>query len=295
MVDLASLVDTRQVAGSVPARSAVWIGRCRLVQIVSHHLRKLPSTGGVAVRIATWNLERPSRRSWKRLPRQRARMAEVDADVWVLTETRASIAPADGFHGVHTPPHQLRRPDEDERWVSIWSRWPLQPTDLPPDPRGAVSAVVEAPDGPVLVYGTVLPWANDPGDDGSRRMWQVHYEQIERQGAEWRLLRERHPVLPLVFAGDFNQDRDGSGWYGTHHGRQLLTDALDDAGLICASAEDVVATGKLRAHHLVDHIAICSRWAVRSDLALHCWEHIDIDGTRLSDHPTVALDVVAAS
>lgn len=167
------------------------------------------------MRIATWNLERPSRRSWKRLPRQRARMAEVDADIWVLTETRASIAPADGFRGVHAPPHPLRR--------------------------------------------------------------------------------QRHPELPLVVAGDFNQDRDGSGWYGTHHGRQLLADALDGAELICASAEDVVATGKLQAHHLVDHIAICSRWAVRSDLALHCWEHIDIDGTRLSDHPTVALDVVSAS
>lgn len=67
------------------------------------------------VRIATWNLERPSPRSWKRLPRQRNRMSRVDADVWVLTETRASIAPADGYHGVHAPPHPLRRSDTDER------------------------------------------------------------------------------------------------------------------------------------------------------------------------------------
>lgn len=243
------------------------------------------------MRIATWNLERPSLRSWKRLPRQRVRMAEVDADIWVLTETRASIAPGDGYHGIHTPPHPLRRPDEDERWVSIWSRWPLHPIDLPPDPRGAVSAIVETPDGPLVVYGTVLPWANDKGDDGNRRMWQVHYEQIQRQGAEWQVIRRRHPNLPLVVAGDFNQDRDGSGWYGTHHGRQLLTDELEHAELTCVTAEDVVAAGELRADHLVDHIAICRRWSERADVQLQCWERTDTDDTRLSDHPTVAIDV----
>jgi hypothetical protein len=112
---------------------------------------------GTAVRIATWNLERPSLRSWKRLPRQRTRMAEVDADIWILTETRASIAPGQGYHGLHCPPHPARRPDADERWVSIWSRWPLRASGVPPDPRGAVSAVVESPDGELVIYGTVLP------------------------------------------------------------------------------------------------------------------------------------------
>ncbi len=243
------------------------------------------------MRIATWNLERPSLRSWKRLPRQRARMAEAAADIWILTETRASIEPGDGFHGLHTPPHPLRRPDEDERWVSIWSRWPLHPTDLPADPRGAVSAIVQSPDGPLVIYGTVLPWANEKGDDGTARMWQVHYEQIERQGAEWQTLRQRYPELPLVVAGDFNQDRDGSGWYGTHHGRQLLTDALEHADLACVTAENVVATGKLDEAHLVDHIAISRRWADEADVHLHCWERTDTDGTRLSDHPTVAIDL----
>lgn len=243
------------------------------------------------MRIATWNLERPSPRSWKRLPRQRARMADVDAGIWVLTETRASICPAEGYHGVHAPPHPLRRPDPDERWVSIWSRWRLEATGLAPDQRGSVSAVIQAPTGPLVVYGTVLPWANDTGDDGTQRMWQAQYEQIERQGGEWRLLRERYPGLPLVVAGDLNRDRDGSGWYGTHHGRALLTDAFDRAGLTCVTAEDVVATGKLREHHLVDHVVICSRWAARSTCTLRCWEHVDRDGTRLSDHPTVAVDV----
>lgn len=88
------------------------------------------------MRIATWDLERPARGSWKRLPRQLARMDAIDADIWVLTETRASVSPAESYYGLNTPPHPTRRPELDERWVSIWSRWPLWPTALPPQSAG---------------------------------------------------------------------------------------------------------------------------------------------------------------
>lgn len=112
-------------------------------------------------------------------------MADIDADIWVLTETRASVSPAEGHYGIHTPPHPIRRPDGDERWVSIWSRWPLAPTGLAPDPRRSVSAVVESPLGDLIVYGTVLPWANERGDDGRANMWEVLEREIGRQGREW--------------------------------------------------------------------------------------------------------------
>jgi endonuclease/exonuclease/phosphatase family metal-dependent hydrolase len=243
------------------------------------------------MRVATWNLERPSRRSWKRLPRQRARMAEIDADIWILTETRASIAPADSYHGIHTPPHPVRRPDPDERWVSIWSRWPLKPTSITPNPRGSVAVIVEAPTGPVIVYGSVLAWANEKGEDGQARMWQVHYDEIRRQGREWRSLGEEHPGFPLIVAGDLNQDRDGSGWYGTRQGRELLTEAFAAADLTCLTDEDVVASGKLAESHLIDHIAASRSWVTAADPTLSCWEKTDRDGVRLSDHPTVVVDL----
>jgi hypothetical protein len=43
-------------------------------------------------------------------------MDEVAADIWVLTETRASVSPGEGFQAVHCPPHPTRREDPDERW-----------------------------------------------------------------------------------------------------------------------------------------------------------------------------------
>lgn len=245
------------------------------------------------MRIATWNLERPKARSWKRTPRQVARMAAVAADVWILTETRVDVAPGPGLHGAHTPPHPPRRPDEDERWVGVWSCWPLSPTGIAPDPSGSISLVVERPEGPFVIYGTVLPWANEPGEDGRARKWQVHEREVARQGEEWLELRRSFPDLPLIVAGDFNQDRDGSGWYGTPKVRSALTRALDDARLVCVTTEDVVTSGRLADQHLVDHVAVCGSLLASHDVSMSCWPRTDDDGVRLSDHPTVVVDLVS--
>jgi endonuclease/exonuclease/phosphatase family metal-dependent hydrolase len=243
------------------------------------------------MRIATWNVERPKPRGWKIPPAQLRRMAEVDADIWVLTETHLSHAPSDEHRSsAFSPPHPERRPTH-ERWTAIWSRWPLVVVeDPPPHRRGTVAAIVEAPGGPVLIYGTVIAWANEPHhDDGTpARQWEVHLGEIERQGREWMRLREAYPDVPLIVAGDFNQDRDGSGWYGTKATRAALTSALANAGLECVTEMDAVATGLLAAHHLVDHI--CVPAGMPDSVSVSAWENADDSGQRLSDHPTIAVD-----
>lgn len=244
------------------------------------------------LRIGTWNLERPSLRSWKKLPRQRARIEELAADVWVLTETRASISPGDGWHGLHTPPTPRRAEDRDERYVSLWSRWPVEPTSVEPHQRGSVAGLVRTPAGRLLVYGTVIAWANDKGEHGEHRMWQRHAEEIQRQGQEWQQLRDEYPGVPLVVAGDFNQDRDGSGWYGTHHVREMLTVALTAAGLVVVTDADVVQAG-LYDHNLVDHVAISTDLLAHHTTAMTVLHRDHEDGTHLSDHPTVVVDLTS--
>jgi endonuclease/exonuclease/phosphatase family metal-dependent hydrolase len=244
------------------------------------------------MRIATWNVERPKPMGWKVPPAQLRRMAEVDADVWVLTETHTQHAPsADHEFSVFSPPHDGRRPDH-ERWTGVWSRWPAtQITDPAAHRRGTVAVVVDAPTGPIVVYGTVIAWANEPlHDDGSRaRMWDLHRMEIERQGAEWVALRTAYPKLPMVVAGDFNQDRDGSGWYGTNDVRAQLGGWLDRSGLVCVTDMDAVMSGLLNSHHLVDHI--CATADIADQAKVSCWESVDETGQRLSDHPTLAIDV----
>src|SRR5664280_1921694 len=119
----------------------------------------------INLKIATWNLARV-------LPKQAARIAKivrwldrVDADVWVLTETHNSVSPGPGYSAAST--RYPDRPGEPgERWVTIWSRLPIEP--LPParDPARTVAALVQPPHGaPLVVYGTVLPWLGSPWRD----------------------------------------------------------------------------------------------------------------------------------
>jgi endonuclease/exonuclease/phosphatase family metal-dependent hydrolase len=219
-------------------------------------------------------------------------MAEVDADVWVLTETHVEHAPSDEHtFAAFSPPHPERRPVH-ERWAAIRSRWPLAPVaDPPAHRRGTVAAVVEAPTGPLLVYGTVIAWANEPTFDDGRpaRMWEVHLAEIGRQSDEWRRLRSALPDLPMVVAGDFNQDRDGSGWYGTARTRRRLGEALDLAGLTCVTDMDAEVEGLLPSGHLVDHVCLSPDLVRRS--SIRCWPQFDESGQRLSDHPTVVVDL----
>jgi endonuclease/exonuclease/phosphatase family metal-dependent hydrolase len=222
-------------------------------------------------------------------------MAAVDADIWVLTETILDHAPTtDHRYAVFSPAYPERRA-EPERWVGIWSRWPIELIETPPaHRRGSVAAIVTGPGGPIVVYGTVLAWANEPQfDDGSAaKMWEAHRAEIDRQGSEWVQLRSSFPGCPLVVAGDFNQDRDGSGWYGTSAVRSKLTDALSAADLACVTAMDAVSTGLLASQHLVDHICVSSKLAPHAKV--RCWEAVDETGQRLSDHPAVAIDLFGA-
>lgn len=137
------------------------------------------------------------------------------------------------------------------------------------------------------MFGSVIPYANAKGPDGRSRMWQEHYTELERLAEEWAALSGE---LPLIVAGDFNQDRDGSGWYGTKKGRAMLTDALDAAGLTCVTADDMVAAGQLRTNHLVDHVALTADLAAGLR-TVECWEPVDADGVRMSDHPGVVVEV----
>lgn len=239
------------------------------------------------VRVATWNLERVSPRSWRKLPAQRAVMEEVDADLWVLTETRTGVAPGEGFHALHCPPRDSGYHAEDERMVSIWSRWPIKPTSVAPRARGAVSGLIHTPAGQLAVFGSVIPYANAKGPDGTSRMWEEHYAEIERLAEEWMALSAS---TPLVVAGDLNQDRDGSGRYGTKKGRTILTDAFAAAGLMCLTEADMVAAGQLARHHLIDHIAVSETLGHRAG-PVECWEPLNGDGVRMSDHPGVAVSL----
>ncbi|MEI7989574.1 MAG: hypothetical protein WCI88_11095, partial [Chloroflexota bacterium] len=74
------------------------------------------------MRIATWNLQRATVNT-SRTRKILDWIKEVQADIWILTETDERISPGSDYLPIHTDrAEQTQR--ETEKWVVIWSRFP---------------------------------------------------------------------------------------------------------------------------------------------------------------------------
>jgi hypothetical protein len=109
------------------------------------------------MRIATWNIERCKPGDSVGASRLELAMTEIDADVWVLSET---------FQGFsRRPDHKLiawstappdREAAAEECWVAIWSRLGGEPSCVTADSEKVAAARAAG----YLVVGTVLPWSS---------------------------------------------------------------------------------------------------------------------------------------
>ena len=201
--------------------------------------------------IATWNLELPGTTGSARSQAILAKIAEINADIWVLTETNESIR-LDGYSCFATLETKLRKPGE--RTTMIWSRWPLREvpvfTDLPEtetptrvwpsytvssrDTAPAVCAIVDVPGTPLLVYGTIITYFGDRGPAGQSKYHDEQRSSITAHKRDWQRLRALYPELPMVVAGDLNAtcDKRNSPNIETC---TLLREALESTGLICST------------------------------------------------------------
>ena len=249
------------------------------------------------LRVATWNLERPGKTRPDRPRRIVEIIQKINADIWILTETNEIVVPGSDYQGVaSTPVDGLHR--SGENWTTIWSRFPVIGVIATHAPEIAVCVEIDSPVGPLVVFGTVLPYHADRVAREGYRGWQSHYESIPMHGADWRKIRGDYPSHCICVAGDFNQSRDerrwdGRLWYGTQKGRTMLTRTLIDCDLACVTEEDFVATGKLTTRSSIDHICIDKQHAA-SGRAVGAWEPFDSEGNRLSDHNGVWVDLGAS-
>lgn len=231
------------------------------------------------VRIATWNVARPRPHGWKKTPERYKQIFKgINADIWIVTEAQIAVAPELGF-GPITSDSTNDLPKNGEHWVAIWSRWPM--TRLSTNtPTLAACAQIEVPGPPLTVYGTVFP-------DGTAKPWQPHYDAIEAQLEDWLEHQAQHPKRGFVLAGDFNQSRS----YGTQHGRNLLSNALDISKLTCVTNGRHQLIEK-NFHQMIDHICVSAEWLpfVRRS-SLRKVEPISNDGVSLSDHQAVYIDL----
>jgi exonuclease III len=241
------------------------------------------------MRIANWNVERPSLKSPKNALRV-DHLLNLKADLVVLTETSTAVDLGPDYVGIHTNPSP-RKPREGEAVAAIWVRasdYHIIQSVVTSDPREAVCVELDCRLGPLLVYASIIPYDRAKGVDGDSGRWVEHKRAIQWHRDDWLRLRSKYPRHQIITAGDYNQHRDGVGSYGTRETRGALSDALREAGLTCVTQEDFVATGKLSRPNM-DHVCMTSRLADNVQ-AVDAWEGT-IKGKRLSDHNGIVVDV----
>lgn len=238
------------------------------------------------LRIATWNLDHPKPNSWKKTPAILEQLQTINADVWILTETNNSavdLSTKDYFKFSST--EYKDKGLEQNAYTTIWSKVQA-PTQMLEtfDQDIAVCIKVNLQDCPLLIYGTIITWHADRGKDGNSKNWEEHYRSIEQHGNDWEYLIKMNFNCKLITAGDFNQARDCSGWYGTQKGIDLLTHQLNRSNLVCLT--DKVKPQK---RHNIDHLC------VNHELQPYCnvgfWENSSDSNVTMSDHNGIFVDV----
>jgi endonuclease/exonuclease/phosphatase family metal-dependent hydrolase len=155
------------------------------------------------------------------------------------------------------------------------------------DKSRTVAAIYETPAGPLLVYGTVMPWHSDR-DPSDTENWIKHHRVVPEQAAEWVTLRRQHPNAALCVAGDLNMNVGGRHYYGTKEGRRLLEVGMAGAGLTCVTRTEDVPDNLLAKPH-IDHVLIPADWAKRTRVVA-AWPGT-ISGVRLSDHSGIVVEM----
>jgi hypothetical protein len=235
-------------------------------------------------RIATWNLERSGVHHPARIRPQLDAIRQLNADLWVLTETHTSVA-LKGYSSVASRPDPTYH-SADESCAAIWSRWPLRQIETA-DPILTVCGELAPPHGAakLLVYGTIITYGGDGVKEGAKP-WARHREAVRSQTVEWKKLRDQYPDHLFCVAGDFNENLDGTRWYGVRDAKEGIRKGLAAADLRCATDVDLRARGMTRA--TVDHICLSSNFG--GSIKMDAWEGT-VSGVKLSDHNGVLVDV----
>ena len=254
------------------------------------------------MRIATWNLRRP-RRMDARLERLLDKIRKVDADVWILTETHDEAVPG--------PSYCSKSSSElggifgkGERRTTIWTRLPIIAEIQVFDEESAACVEVQTTNGKMIVYGTVLPYGNagtnyEYNSGGKKHVheksWKLHYDSILEHEQDLSKIQALYPEHAICFGGDLNQSRDGrrwgnGQWYGTGKGRELLSQSLENRGLICLTEQDFVDSRHLTTRSNIDHLCLNKRLdnLVTSVIA---WESTQLAGKQDTDHNGVYIDI----
>lgn len=241
------------------------------------------------MRIVNWNAERPRVKSPKNKLRVR-HLLDLAPDIAIVTETSTAVDLGQDYIGLFTE-HSPRKPRVGEAVAAIWVRretFSVVSAPVTSDPGEAVCAELESGGVRFVVYGSIIPYKDAKGPEGTSKQWEEHKKAIEWHQRDWLKLRESFPEHLLIAAGDYNQHRDGIGVYGTAETRSMLSRAMTDAGLTCVTEADFVAAVGLSRRN-IDHVCLSADLAA-AVTGVHAWEGT-VASRCLSDHNGITVEL----
>jgi len=246
------------------------------------------------MKVATWNLDQATPNATK-ANRQLEFVRDIDADVWVFTESFRDCSPGKGFSCIAC---SQDAPDRDSVagavWVAIWLRLPAESLRLKADLERVAAIKIKQPDDrDVVVVGMVLPWPSDHRDadlSGSA----AFQARLAEQSSDWKRLGAEYGGR-LCVMGDFNQDLLPTGHYfHSHDSRIALRATLNECGLRCLTGgvDDPLTTVADLAS--IDHICIGRGLSCGHSPPSSVWPRPGTLAKNLSDHYGVCAAVETA-
>ena len=117
------------------------------------------------MKLATWNLELPL--SARRRKTIRSHTDREQADVWVLGRRTTTSHPA-----IRSPTRPPRAATAirgmKDRWVTIWSRYPLEALETSDDKRTAAARLTPTLGEPFVVYGVTSSLGSAANGEGTQ-------------------------------------------------------------------------------------------------------------------------------
>lgn len=234
-----------------------------------------------SLRIATWNLERPKLNGWKKNPLIQEKISEIDADIWILTETNASIVPTSKRdpHAGYVPLASLPAAFHalGESCSAIWSRYGIKRAIKTFEVDTAVCAEVDTPIGLMLIYGTILTYANDKGANNKSKKWEEHRKAIADHGADWKRIAKEFPSHAMCIAGDLNISF-GDNYYFTESNRQDLLAIFKSFNMVNLTAD---------VKQNIDHIVVSQPLIEDCTVSVTTWN----EDKQLSDHIGTCVEI----
>ncbi|MFP5043091.1 endonuclease/exonuclease/phosphatase family protein [Parasediminibacterium sp. JCM 36343] len=221
------------------------------------------------MKIATWNIERPTRHGQKVTPIVDY-LKKLNADILVLTETNEFINLGTEYELFHTEIFSGDFYKPGDKQVSIFSKYPIVRHIPTFRADTSLCLAVDTPHGELVVYGTIIGNFGNGGEQFKL--------DLEKQLTDFESIGK---TQNFCIIGDLNISFSDD-IYFTKKGREKLRNSFEQLGMKIMT-EEITQN--------IDHIVLTKDFTANKKIISGFWNDTTNKATRLSDHKGVFVEI----